>query len=197
MTSLARLSCVVRHLGGAFMRDAAWFEKEWRTADGLVMSLCMQYAPQGEHEDCYSVTMQRAWESREQFDGGRPFKNWAARMAQNICADARRYNGRRFIGRNVHELDALNEDGLPHSDTIPDAHDLFADLATDELRRRIIAQINALPSGQRDAMHCLVQGRDQDEAAVALGIPRGTLRSRINRARAVLLSSDLFAAEAA
>lgn len=56
-----------------------------------------------------------------------------------------------------------------------------------DTRREILAALRSLPPGQKAALGMVViEGMSYDEAAAALGLPIGTVRSRLARARQTL-----------
>lgn len=71
---------------------------------------------------------------------------------------------------------------------VPDPVDRFAE---SDLAAAVQAALDALPHDLREVLVlCEVEGRTDSEAAVLLGIPLGTIKSRLRRAR------ELFATEA-
>lgn len=93
---------------------------------------------------------------------------WLLGIANNVIADHRRRERRRLAGleRLSREAAALVEH--------PDA----------ELAPELVAALRRLPAAERDTLLLVVWGElTQEEAAAALGVPIGTISSRITRAR--------------
>jgi RNA polymerase sigma-70 factor (ECF subfamily) len=99
--------------------------------------------------------------------------SWLYRIAYNSCLDQlRRAKRRRHM-----PLDGMGE----RADAGPDP----AEVAT--RRHDLAAAMTSLPPDMRAAVLLVdAEGMDYGEAAEVLGIPRGTVASRLNRARAQL-----------
>jgi RNA polymerase sigma-70 factor (ECF subfamily) len=106
------------------------------------------------------------------FDGRSSFGTWAHRVATNACLDELRRRGRRPIP------------GLPTTDPPSSGPSLDTNVAArldlDAALGRLSEEFR-MPLVLRD-----VVGLDYAEIATVLGIPGGTVRSRIARARAAL-----------
>ncbi len=111
------------------------------------------------------------------------FPAWLARIVTNTCYDHLRRRKR----RPALSLDRLQEDGMPDIPSPrPDADPEQAALAA-ERRAQLIQAIRALsPAHQAVVILVDVHGYDYTEAADHLGIPVGTVKSRLSRARAAL-----------
>jgi len=74
---------------------------------------------------------------------------------------------------------------LPAAPTVPDfAEDLIGQLDDAGELRRVLAALDQLKPGERDVLVlCVWSGLDYAAAAQALGVPVGTVRSRLSRAR--------------
>jgi len=103
------------------------------------------------------------------FDGRSSFRTWSYRVASNACIDEMRRKNRRPT-----PLGALPD--RPDGAADPGAE--VADRLTFELALPLLAEELRLPVVLRD-----VVGLDYAEIAEALGIPPGTVRSRIARGR--------------
>jgi RNA polymerase sigma-70 factor (ECF subfamily) len=119
-----------------------------------------------------------AFEKRDRYDCNRESaRPWLYGIATNLVAKHRRGEGRRL--RAVARLAAARDD--PRAD--------IADAVTDRVdaaRRweRVADAVTALPQPERDALVLHVwEGLAYDDIAVALDVPVGTVRSRLNRAR--------------
>jgi RNA polymerase sigma-70 factor (ECF subfamily) len=77
---------------------------------------------------------------------------------------------------------------LPDRGVTPDPTEDIADRVDDERRMaRVLAAIRTLPRSQQEVLAlCVFAELDYESAAAALGIPVGTVRSRLSRARARL-----------
>jgi RNA polymerase sigma-70 factor (ECF subfamily) len=83
---------------------------------------------------------------------------------------------------------------VPASVPEPDATDEADSRLDDERRMRsTLADLRALPAAQQDVVAlCAFAGLTYEEAAAALGVPVGTIRSRLSRARDRLQDAGSF-----
>jgi RNA polymerase sigma-70 factor (ECF subfamily) len=128
-------------------------------------------------EDVVSLTFLEAWRLRGRVDVGAPgsLRPWLLGIATNVARNVRRA-ARRYDG-------ALARLPLPRSE--PDfAEDLVARLDDIERIARVRDALAALRTPEREVLAlCVFAGLDYAEAAEALDIPVGTVRSRLSRAR--------------
>jgi RNA polymerase sigma factor (sigma-70 family) len=104
---------------------------------------------------------------------------WLYGVATNVVRNQRR-SLRRYS-------DALKR--VPPPDPDPGVAGLAADRVDAEREmRRVLAVLRQLPESDKDVLSlCLWSELSYEDAAVALGIPVGTVRSRLSRARARLV----------
>ncbi|MFZ5881405.1 MAG: RNA polymerase sigma factor [Chloroflexota bacterium] len=114
------------------------------------------------------------------------FRSWLMRITVNMCYDEIRRKSRRptlpfeRVTSDGQEFDLL--DWLPNSS--PSTEYL---VETSELERTLQSALHALPPLYRAvAVLVDVEGHAYDEAACILGVPVGTIKSRLARARAHL-----------
>jgi RNA polymerase sigma-70 factor (ECF subfamily) len=94
-------------------------------------------------------------------------------------------NGSRRILAAHGETEALDELTEPE---IPDEGDPFEEFAQRELAESVRRAVGSLPPALREVVIlCELQELEYKEAAAVLGCPIGTVRSRMNRARALLI----------
>ena len=117
------------------------------------------------------------------FKGG-SLRAWLCRVATNACYDHLRLRMRRPSTSLDAMVDAEDNPagGLPDHGETPEDFSIRHELATD-----LQIALNQLPPEQR-AVSILfdVQGFSLEEVSLSLGIPMGTVKSRLSRARARL-----------
>lgn len=127
-------------------------------------------------EEVVSLTFLEAWRLRSRIDpGGEPLRPWLLGIAANVCRNLARASRR-------HQA-ALSR--LPPPPPVPDFADELAGRLDDEARLREAGEaLGALRGGERAVIAlCVWAGLDYAAAAKALGVPVGTVRSRLSRAR--------------
>lgn len=138
-------------------------------------------------EDVFQATFLRVHQKADRFEEGRRFRPWLYAVATHQAIDARRRDRR-------HRLAALDAPRGGHGDSaalvdsLPASGDRAGDRLDDEESCRWVREaVAGLPAAQRDAV-TLVYGRGLKyrQVAEALGIPLGTVKSRLHAALAAL-----------
>jgi RNA polymerase sigma-70 factor (ECF subfamily) len=149
-----------------------------RRTQPLVWRTCTLLGSAGEEEDLVQETYLRAMRSLRTYRGEAPVRGWLVAVARNVCADHVRRRMRR--ARLLRRLQADARDEATPARDPGDLDDMLAALDPDRREAFLVTQ---------------VLGLGYAEAAVALGCPVGTIRSRVSRARADL-AAMVRAAEA-
>lgn len=127
-------------------------------------------------DDVCQMTIERALKSWQQWQGGTRLDAWVYRIMRNIWIDEGRARTRR---KQTFAPEADGVDVGDHGDAAIEAHAEMGNVG------RAMAR---LPGEQREAvMLVLVEGFAYKEAADILGVPMGTLTSRLVRGREALL----------
>jgi RNA polymerase sigma-70 factor (ECF subfamily) len=161
--------------------DPAAFTEAFREhADAVHRHALWATGDRAAAEDVVSLTFLEAWRHRERLrpeeDGG--LRPWllgiAVNVLRNTARSARRHQ--RALAR------------LPRADTVPDfAEEVTGRIADAERLAAARAALDGLRRAEREVFTlCVWDGLDYAAAAVALGVPVGTVRSRLSRARAKL-----------
>jgi RNA polymerase sigma-70 factor (ECF subfamily) len=146
----------------------------------------------GNKDDALDVAQEallRLLRTLHRFDRARPVRPWLLCIVRNLVQDA--WRKRRFRGLNsLEELVATGAIGLAGRD--PDPETLAA---RRELQRAVSRAVGTLPEIYREAVVLRdYQGLSYAEIAAGVGIPLGTVMSRLHKARTLLreaLAEDL------
>ena len=124
-------------------------------------------------EDLVHDALVRAYERRTTFRSGGNLRAWLLAIVHNIFID--RMRSRRS------EAARIEQAGLVADQSVPAPQDHSVRLS--QVREAFLS----LPEEQRSALHLVaIEGLSYQQAAEVIGVPLGTLMSRIGRARAAL-----------
>jgi RNA polymerase sigma-70 factor (ECF subfamily) len=133
----------------------------------------------GAADDVVAETFLTAFRLRSRYQPDRPdARPWLYGIATNLIGRHRRAEVRQYRALARTGLDPVTES--------------FADRADERVSagresRRLAAALAGLPAGHRNALLLVAWGDlSYEEAALALGVPVGTVRSRLSRARGKL-----------
>lgn len=130
-------------------------------------------------QDLVQQTVERALGARSKFRAGTRLDSWTFTIMRRIAIDDGRASTR--WGRVV----SPEDDATPR---VADASQADEDLRADALAVR--DAIHALPEDQKHAVALvLIEGLSYAEAAEVLGVPAGTLTSRLVRGRQSLIET--------
>lgn len=134
--------------------------------------------------DATQMTFLKAYEALESFRGEANFSTWLYRITVNVCLDELRRRKNDPIS-----LTEEDEDGeLSGVRDVPDETEEPARSAEQkELQRLVHEGIGRLPEDFRTVIVLYdIRGLSYQEISEVLGIPLGTVKSRLNRARNAL-----------
>lgn len=169
----------------AAAKDEAAFEKLLTLHEKSVYNLCFRMA--GNAEDARDLTQEvflRVWRTLGQYQFDAAFTTWLYRLTQNVCIDhLRREKRRRHTSLTVLDADdAEKELSVPDPAPLPEEQVLYR-----EKQRAIREAMDALPEEQRVILELrVVRELPYEEISDVLGIPAGTVKSRLARARIAL-----------
>ena len=157
------------------------FERLMTDVEPLVWRVCWHYLGDRENAaDCGQESMIRIWRGLNAYRGDCAFESWIYRIAANCCLDFLR---KRKRDRSV-SLEPMREQGFDPADEGPGTEEQA--IASDQ-HARVRAAIARLPEEQQEALvWTQLEGRSYEDTARILGISEGTVKSRVNRARARL-----------
>lgn len=122
----------------------------------------------------------RSW---KRYDPLKSFAGWYLTIIRNLFLNAQR-DGQRTVSL----LKPVDSDGQQLIDMLVDAQaNVWDELERGELREVLSNAVGTLSTKYRAVVQvCYFEGASYREAAQRLGIPIGTVRSRLSRARATL-----------
>ncbi len=134
-------------------------------------------------EDACDITQRafiNAYRKLAEFKGDSAFTTWMYRIAFNQSVSHRRESGRhKAISLYNRDEESLREPGYEENPT--------ERMESDDSRRKVQQALAALAEEDRKIIVLKdLQGYSYDEIAAILDIPKGTVRSRLHRARLAL-----------
>lgn len=136
-----------------------------------ILRLCLLYL--GNRvlaEDAFQETMLKCWQRYDAYRGDAPLGAWLKRIAINVCRDTMR-NGWFRMWKKSDPVDQMYDLAAEESSTDTDVRDAVA----------------ALPGMYREIIVLFYyENLSTTEIAQALSIPRGTVTTRLQRARSMM-----------
>jgi RNA polymerase sigma-70 factor, ECF subfamily len=145
-----------------------------RATQADVWRLCAALGDRDSADDLTQETYLRAFGSLHRFEGRSTLRTWLLAIARRVCADALRARRRRPTLVRVEPADVEVGDGVDRVGERAAVGDLLARLAADRREAFVLTQVVGLSYG---------------EAAEVAGVPVGTIRSRVARARGDLVAA--------
>jgi RNA polymerase sigma-70 factor (ECF subfamily) len=133
----------------------------------------------GNAEDACDITQRafiNAYRKIQEFKGDSAFSTWIYRIAFNQAISFRRENRRASVSLYSKDDEPVHE---PVDDRSP-----TESMETQETQRKVQEALEKLDEGDRQIIVLKdLQGNSYDEIAAIMDIPKGTVRSRLHRAR--------------
>ncbi|MEI8227615.1 MAG: RNA polymerase sigma factor [Planctomycetota bacterium] len=164
--------------------DTAAFESLVHRYEQELFSYLRRYCGNAEMaEDVFQATFLQVYLKKENFEDGRRFRPWLYTIATNQAIDAQRRNRRhRMVSIDQR---ANGDDDVGALVEMLAGRDQTADdrMADEEAREWVRAAVADLPESLKSTVLLVYhQGMKYREAADVLGIPVGTVKSRLHAA---------------
>lgn len=161
------------------LQDPEQFAVVFRRHCGQIQRYVTRRLGPGAADDIVAETFLVAFRTRPAYQQDRPdARPWLYGIATNLI-----HRHRRAEVRQYRALARTGSDPV----TVPFTEQVDAKVSADAESRRIAAALASLPAAHRDALLLVAWGGlNYEQAALALGVPVGTVRSRLSRARARL-----------
>jgi RNA polymerase sigma-70 factor (ECF subfamily) len=155
--------------------DGYAFEMLAAPHENAVYQLCLSMMGHtADAADCAQEAFLKAFRGLRHFQGGAQFSTWMHRIAHNVCVDALRKRKPEL------SVEALDEEGIFF---VSAASGPYEALEKRERQALLSRAFNALPEVNRAALLLHIQGLEYGDIACVTGVPEGTVKSRIHRAR--------------
>ena len=166
----------------AAQKDEQAFEQLMLLHQKAVYNICYRMA--GNAEDALDLSQEvflKLWRTLEQYQFDAAFSTWLYRMTQNACIDfLRRQKRQQHASLTVSDDEAAGKElSVPDPAPLPEDRVIF-----NEKQEAIRTAMNALPPDFREILELrVVRNRPYEQIAQIMGLPVGTVKSRLARAR--------------
>ena len=153
--------------------DVAAYEELVRRYQDVALRTAYVVCPETDADDAVQEAFLKAHAALPRFRAGAPFRPWLLRIVANEARNRRRSAGRRAgLAQRAGEVAGSGVAPSPESAVL-----------ADETRTTLLAAINGLRDEDREVIGArFLLELSESETAEALGIPRGTVKSRTSRA---------------
>ncbi|NNE22219.1 MAG: sigma-70 family RNA polymerase sigma factor [Rhizobiales bacterium] len=133
-----------------------------------------------EAEDAVQESLDKGWRNLGQLEAGARLKPWLFKILTNTCLDYLRSKGRRPQVEFNEQDHGMDDEGKRPARPDDQLHNR-------QVGQAINLEIDRLPADQQAVVQLvIVEQFSYEDAADALDVPVGTVRSRLSRARASL-----------
>jgi RNA polymerase sigma factor (sigma-70 family) len=154
--------------------DVMAYEDLVRRYQAVAIRTAHLFAPDGDAEDAVQEAFVKAHAALGRFRAGSPFRPWLLQIVANEARNRRRSAGRRTGLALRSAEDRRPDDAAPSPESA---------VLADEQRRWLLAGVNGLRQEDREVIAArYFLELSEAEAAEVLGVPRGTVKSRLSRA---------------
>jgi len=151
------------------------YEELVRRYQDVAVRTAYVISPDGDAEDAAQEAFVKAYGALGRFRPDAPFRPWLLSIVANEARNRRRSSGRRA------GLALRAAEDRPLGDAAPSPESA---VLAKETRAQLLAAVNALRDEDREVIGArYFLDLSEAETAEALGIPRGTVKSRLSRAR--------------
>ena len=164
--------------------ERVWFEELVHRYERELYSYLRRYLGDAEAaEDVFQATFLQIHLKRDQFEAGRKFRPWLYTVATNQAIDSQRRN-RRHRMISLDQQKSRDEDvGKMVDLLVSSTPDPFANVDGMERKEWVRQAVDSLPEMLRSVVALVYyQGMKYRDAADVLGIPVGTVKSRLHTA---------------
>jgi RNA polymerase sigma-70 factor (ECF subfamily) len=152
-----------------------------RQSQGEVWRLVAHLTDRAEADDVTQEVYVRAWRALPAYRADASARTWLLAITRRACADSLRARGRRRrLAVRIEGEASIEDPTSPDGSAVQALDALITELAPDRREAFVLTQL---------------VGTSYEEAAAVCGVPVGTIRSRVARARTDLIEA-LRAAEA-
>ena len=137
-------------------------------------------------DDVVQETFVRVWRNAGRYDPERgSLHGWVMTIGRNVAIEMLRRTGREVAGY-LHDGDDGPPAGSDPANGRGDERHPGEAIERDEVVQAVRAAVADLPYDRREAVEQILNGHSLAAAAAHLGVPEGTVKSRLSRARADL-----------